>query len=139
MRLLAQRDHSEIELRRKLVRQQDVSVDEIEQTISYCHKHHWLDDSQFAQRYVSSRSKKGYGVQRIQKELEAKGIAREHIHHALAESKIDWNSLALCIVQRRFGRKLPSEWKEKMKVQRFLLYRGFLKEEIIAVFNDFID
>lgn len=138
MRLLAQRDHSEMELRRKLT-QTGVSTDDIEQAISYCHEHHWLDESHFTQRYVSSRSKKGYGAQRIQQELETKGIAREHICYALAESNIDWNSLALHTAQRRFGRQLPSEWKGKMKVQKFLLYRGFLHDEILAVFNDFTD
>ncbi|MDN5986791.1 MAG: RecX family transcriptional regulator, partial [Hafniaceae bacterium] len=40
---------------------------------------------------------------------------------------------------RKFGQTLPQEWKEKAKVQRFLLYRGFFQEEIYAVFSNLSD
>ncbi|AJJ70608.1 recombination regulator RecX [Yersinia pseudotuberculosis] len=38
----------------------------IEQVIDYCYQHNWLDDSRFAASYINSRSRKGYGVQRIE-------------------------------------------------------------------------
>ena len=138
MRLLAQRDHSETELRRKLAAQ-DVSEEDVEQAIAYCHEHHWLDDRRFAERYLLMRSQKGYGVQRIQQELGMKGIARDLIHDAFASSDIDWCALAKQTAHRKFGQTLPQEWKEKAKVQRFLLYRGFFQEEIYAVFSNLSD
>ena len=138
MRLLAQRDHSETELRRKLAAQ-DVSEEDVEQAIAYCHEHHWLDDRRFAERYLVMRSQKGYGVQIIQQELGMKGIARELIHDAFASSDIDWCALAKQTAHRKFGQTLPQEWKEKAKVQRFLLYRGFFQEEIYAVFSNLSD
>ena len=138
MRLLAQRDHSETELRRKLAAQ-DVSEEDVEQAIAYFHEHHWLDDRRFAERYLVMRSQKGYGVQRIQQELGMKGIARELIHDAFASSDIDWCALAKQTAHRKFGQTLPQEWKEKAKVQRFLLYRGFFQEEIYAVFSNLSD
>ncbi|EHM43867.1 regulatory protein RecX [Hafnia alvei ATCC 51873] len=138
MRLLAQRDHSETELRRKLAAQ-DVSEEDVEQAIAYCHEHHWLDDRRFAERYLVMRSQKGYGVQRIQQELGMKGIARDLIHDAFASSDIDWCALAKQTAHRKFGQTLPQEWKEKAKVQRFLLYRGFFQEEIYAVFSNLSD
>lgn len=138
MRLLAQRDHSETELRRKLAAQ-DVSEEDVEQAIAYCHEHKWLDDRRFAERYLVMRSQKGYGVQRIQQELGMKGIARDLIHDAFASSDIDWSTLAKQTAHRKFGQTLPQEWKEKAKVQRFLLYRGFFQEEIYAVFSNLSD
>jgi regulatory protein len=138
MRLLAQRDHSETELRRKLAAQ-DVSEEDVEQAIAYCHEHNWLDDRRFAERYLVMRSQKGYGVQRIQQELGMKGIARDLIHDAFASSDIDWSALAKQTAHRKFGQTLPQEWKEKAKVQRFLLYRGFFQEEIYAVFSNLSD
>lgn len=138
MRLFAQRDHSETELRRKLAAQ-DVSEEDVEQAIAYCHEHHWLDDRRFAERYLVMRSQKGYGVQRIQQELGMKGIARDLIHDAFASSDIDWCALAKQTAHRKFGQTLPQEWKEKAKVQRFLLYRGFFQEEIYAVFSNLSD
>ena len=138
MRLLAQRDHSETELRRKLAAQ-DVPEEDVEQAIAYCHEHNWLDDRRFAERYLVMRSQKGYGVQRIQQELGMKGIARDLIHDAFASSDIDWCALAKQTAHRKFGQTLPQEWKEKAKVQRFLLYRGFFQEEIYAVFSNLSD
>lgn len=138
MRLLAQRDHSEMELRRKLAAQ-DVSDAEIEQSIAYCHEYHWLDDAGFAARYVRQRSRKGYGPQRIQQELSTKGVAQEHIRLALQQDDIDWAPLARKTLHKRFGDAPPGSWQERAKMQRFLLYRGFFQEDIQSAFSDSID
>lgn len=138
MRLLAQRDHSEMELRRKLAAQ-DVSEADVEQSIAYCYEYHWLDDNRFAELYVAQRSQKGYGAQRIQQELIMKGISRTLIREVLLESGVDWESLARKTAHKRFGAVLPSGWQERAKVQRFLLYRGFFQEEIQSVFSDSAD
>lgn len=155
MRLLSQRDHSEAELRRKLAAQpfvpqarsgskhgpqspdEPVSPEIIDQVISYCYQHNWLDDQRFAQSYIGSRSRKGYGAQRISAELLRKGVDKEIVRTALAECTIDWCVLAQQIAQRKFGEQLPTEWKDKAKVQRYLLYRGFFREEIQSIYCDF--
>lgn len=138
MRLLAQRDHSEAELRRKLVAQSASEAD-VEQSIAYCYEHNWLDDGRFAERYVVLRSQKGYGAQRIQQELMMKGISRTTIRDTLQESAVDWESLARKTARKRFGPVLPTDWQKRAKVQRFLLYRGFFQEEIQSVFSDSAD
>ena len=91
MRLLSQRDHSEAELRANLrrsrlwrkpvlaarphapasppVAEEPVDPALIEQVIAYCYQHNWLDDKRFAHSYIGSRSRKGYGAQRIRSEL----------------------------------------------------------------------
>lgn len=155
MRLLSQRDHSEAELRRKLAAQpffaqprfagkcstpsHDEPVDPaiVEQIIAYCYQHNWLDDRRFANSYIGSRSRKGYGAQRIRSELMQKGVEKELIQTALAECEIDWCEQAKQVAQRKFGESLPKEWKDKAKVQRYLLYRGFFQEEIQSIYRDF--
>ncbi|AVJ16334.1 recombination regulator RecX [Serratia rhizosphaerae] len=155
MRLLSQRDHSEDELRRKLTAQpffsrakfsdkaSSPSCDEpidpavVEQVIDYCYQHNWLDDRRFATRYIGSRSRKGYGAQRIRSELMQKGVDKEVVQTALAECDIDWCEQAKEVAQRKFGDPLPKEWKDKAKVQRYLLYRGFFQEEIQSIYRDF--
>ncbi|MGL4486667.1 MAG: regulatory protein RecX [Yersinia sp. (in: enterobacteria)] len=151
MRLLSQRDHSEFELRRKLVAQpfsargnwqKRTSIENrdphaIEQVIAYCYQHGWLDDSRFATSYINSSGRKGYGAQRIRSELMQKGIDKERIQTAFEISKINWFLLAREVAQGKFGETLPVEWKEKAKVQRYLLCRGFFQEEIQAIYNDF--
>lgn len=158
MRLLSQRDHSEAELRRKLAAQpfmakarfgtktpssaaplpeEPVDPAVIEQVIAYCYQHNWLDDQRFARSYIGSRSRKGYGAQRIRSELMQKGVDKELTQAALADCEIDWCEQAKQVAQRKFGDQLPTDWKEKAKVQRYLLYRGFFQEEIQSIYRDF--
>ncbi|WP_145556953.1 recombination regulator RecX [Yersinia canariae] len=159
MRLLSQRDHSESELRRKLALQPfsakghwgkrtgngdgepvaDIDPKVIEQVITYCYQHNWLDDARFATSYINSRSRKGYGAQRIRSELMQKGVDKELIQAAFEISEIDWCLLAKEVAQRKFSEVLPVEWKEKAKVQRYLMYRGFFQEEIQSIYNDFVE
>ncbi|WP_208642913.1 recombination regulator RecX [Rahnella woolbedingensis] len=180
MRLLAQRDHGETELRRKLLippmpfvkpqnkksswssrkkpAQNDFAEEEtvrakpelrpvpeeipeehVQAVIDYCYQHSWLDDAKFASRYISGRSNKGYGAQRIRSELLHKGVDKEIITVALENTDVDWCALARDLAVRKFGENLPTDWKEKSKVLRYLLYRGFFQEEIQSIYRDFDD
>ncbi|MFC3394645.1 recombination regulator RecX [Brenneria rubrifaciens] len=154
MNVLAVREHSEAEIRRKLAAYLrkfaptetgsddvtgNISVEEIESAILYCTEHGWLDDERFAHRYIRSRSRKGYGAQRIRTELGQKGIDKGTIVAAFNECDIDWCELAKSVAERKFGYPLPVEWKEKVKLQRYLLYRGFFHEEIQFVYANFSD
>lgn len=146
VRLLAVRDHSEQELRRKLLTpafsaasgkpQDDVtySAEEVEQVIAWCYEQSWLNDLQFASRFISSRSRKGYGPQAIRQSLQQKGIDRETQHEAFGACDIDWSRLALETAERKFGTPLPAAWEKRVKVQRFLLYRGFFMEDIKNIY-----
>lgn len=84
VRILAVRDHSEQELRRKLAapimgkngpEEIDATAEDYERVIAWCHEHGYLDDSRFVARFIASRSRKGYGPARIRQELNQKGIS----------------------------------------------------------------
>ncbi len=103
IRILAMRDHSEQELRRKLVapvmskngpEALDVTPDELEQVVAWCIENRYLDDNRFVGQFIASRSRKGYGPARIRQELSQKGIARQVVDQAMRECDIDWVSLA---------------------------------------------
>lgn len=147
-RILAMRDHSEQELRRKLnapfrvsgqVDEQPVAAEEVDQVIAWCREHDWLDDERYTARFIQSRSRKGYGSQRIRQELQQRGIARHPLDNAFAACDIDWIELARAIAERKFGSPLPVDFTGKVKVQRFLLYRGFLMEDIQDIWRNFTD
>jgi regulatory protein len=150
-RILAMRDHSEAEFRRKITQsaaraamRHDELVEEIpaellEQLVAWCYEHSWLDDVRFAQRFVISRSRKGYGPQRIRMELAQKGIGRDLAEAALGEAEIDWSAQALDAAERKFGLPLPQEWKEKAKVMRYLQAKGFFMEDIQAIYRNYDD
>lgn len=154
MNVLSVRDHSEVEIRRKLAaylqktmtapQESDdaaacVAAEEIESAIAYCTEHGWLDDERYARRYISSRSRKGYGAQRIKAELGQKGVDKTTIAAALSECDIDWYELVKIAAEKKFGHHLPVEWKEKAKLQRYLQYRGFSHEEIHSIYANFSD
>ncbi len=148
IRILAMRDHSEQELRRKLVapvmskngpEALDVTPDELEQVVAWCIENRYLDDNRFVGQFIASRSRKGYGPARIRQELSQKGIARQVVDQAMRECDIDWVSLAREQAQRKYGEPLPSAFTEKVKVQRFLLHRGYLMEDIQEIWRNFAD
>ena len=125
IRILAMRDHSEQELRRKLVapvmskngpEALDVTPDELEQVVAWCIENRYLDDNRFVGQFIASRSRKGYGPARIRQELSQKGIARQVVDQAMRKCDIDWVSLAREQAQRKYGEPLPSAFTEKVKV-----------------------
>lgn len=139
MRILGMRDHSEQEFRRKLTapvmtktgpEPVDATEDDINNVVNWCYENRYLDDARFARQFIASRSRKGYGPARIRQELTQKGIDRETAEEAMRESDIDWIEIAREQAQRKYGDQLPAVFAEKVKVQRFLLYRGFLMEDI---------
>ncbi|MDU5455473.1 recombination regulator RecX [Pseudescherichia vulneris] len=139
MRILGMRDHSEQEFRRKLTapvmtktgpEPVDATEEDINNVVSWCYENRYLDDARFARQFIASRSRKGYGPARIRQELTQKGIDRETGEEAMRESDIDWIEIAREQAQRKYGDPLPAVFADKVKVQRFLLYRGFLMEDI---------
>ncbi|POT56389.1 recombination regulator RecX [Citrobacter amalonaticus] len=148
VRILAVRDHSEQELRRKLSapvmgkngpEEMDATPEDYDRVIAWCYEHNYLDDNRFVVRLIASRSRKGYGPARIRQELNQKGIARAAIEKAMRECDIDWGVLARERAMRKFGEPLPSTFSEKVKVRQFLLYRGYLMEDIQDIWRNFED
>lgn len=83
LRLLALRDHSRAELRRKLLRR-GCSEEEVAQALERLRGAGQLDDAEFARGLVRRRSKER-GVVAIAAELAAKGVPREKAEAALDE------------------------------------------------------
>ncbi|EFF6807753.1 regulatory protein RecX [Escherichia coli] len=129
VRILAVRDHSEQELRRKLAApiMGKNGPEEIDAT------------AEDYERVIASRSRKGYGPARIRQELNQKGISREATEKAMRECDIDWCALARDQATRKYGEPLPTVFSEKVKIQRFLLYRGYLMEDIQDIWRNFAD
>ncbi len=131
--LLSRRDHSEKELRQKLlVRQLDQK--DIELAIAYCHEHAWISDVRIAQSLLQQALRKGYGWQRVCLNAKEKGIDLALIKSAQAESKVDWFAHAKAVAIKRFADidgNIPSvDNKTRAKWMRFLQYRGFSSEQI---------
>ncbi len=124
LRLLARREHSYVELRRKLGRKgwPDELVD---LELSALSEAGLQSDQRYAESYVRSRAAKSYGPVRIRAELGERGIERGLIEAAFRELDADWFSIAASWYQRRYGDEPPADFKEKSRRQQALARRGF--------------
>jgi len=135
MDLLARREHSVLELRRKLEKR-DMPGELVEQALLGLIEDGLLHEGRFAESFVSSRIRKGQGSLRIRADLSERGVSQALIEQALAEAECDWFELASQVRIKRFGHDLPADFPQKAKQLRFLQYRGFTSEEIHFAVGD---
>jgi regulatory protein len=133
MDLLARREHSVAELRRKLLAKgyAQLAVDE---QLRLLEQENLLSDQRFAESYVNFRSKKGFGPVRIRLELKEKGVNATLIEEYLDNNDY-WRNIAKEVREKRFGTTLPKDYKDIAKQMRFLQYRGFSNEQLRHLFD----
>lgn len=130
MNLLARREHSLAELKRKLARRfESVELDLALQKLA---DENLQSDERFAQSYARERMLRGTGPLRIESELRQRGVDRRLIDEAIAivpsEEGLTWRLVARDVLQRKFGDERPTDLSEKARRLRFLGYRGFGEE-----------
>ncbi len=127
LRLLSQREHSRLELSRKLAAHAE-SPQQLETLLDVLEQEKWLSAERFAQSVAHRRGER-FGVRRIQQELQSHRLeagATAEVLDALRQSERD---RAFVIWSRRFG-ILATEPLERARQQRFLLQRGFSGDTI---------
>ncbi|MBK8453532.1 MAG: regulatory protein RecX [Thiofilum sp.] len=139
--LLAVRDHSSVELTRKLrQRYADLTTDDLERVFAELERSGYLSNERFAQSYARSLVNRGQGPLKILYGLREKGIPDELAKAALVQVEtdeaIDWTQVASELRARKFGEHLPNDFKERARQSRFLAGRGFNLDSINAVFHE---
>lgn len=132
--LLANREHSALELTRKLSKA-GFEQDEVEATLTQLQDANLQSDERFAESYIHARANRGYGSIRIANELKERGVSSDIITYSLQQADIDWFTLAAEVRCKRFGEQDPEDFKSRAKQQRFLQYRGFTHEQITESFT----
>lgn len=133
LRLLARREHSRTELKRKLAGHSEDPA-EVERLLDDLQQRGWLSDARFAEQLAQVRRGK-YGSMRIAHELREKGVSEELIAGVLPELKeTEWSD-ARAVWAKKFG-KAPLDAKERAKQMRFLMSRGFRHEVIARVMRE---
>lgn len=133
LRLLARREHSAQELRRKL-HDKDYPGSEIDALLERLARDKLLSDERFMESFIHARAAKGHGPLLIRAELEARGVARALIADAIAISAPQWREAARHVRHKRFG-VAPRDQHERARQMRFLQQRGFTAEQISAAFK----
>jgi regulatory protein len=123
---LGYRARSEREVRDRL-RRGRYSQEAIDHAITRLHEWRYLDDEDFARRWVENRSThRPRGRRLLQQELRQKGIAGETVRDVIAESDLDEVAMATSLARQR----LPSYAGQDLQTVRrrlggYLARRGY--------------
>ncbi|MGH8618507.1 MAG: recombination regulator RecX [Burkholderiales bacterium] len=133
LKLLALREHTRLELGRKLMRYTE-DADEIARVLEDFERRGWLSEARaLAQTIVARRGR--LGAQRIRRELQQKGHAPGAVAAVLPALRAGDLDAARAVWQKRFG-SAPRTLAERAKQVRFLQGRGFEHETIKRVIGD---
>jgi regulatory protein len=131
---LARREHSRLELERKLASRAYPKA-LVAETLDDLEADGSLRASRFAESFVRVRADRGQGPLRIRMELRERGIDDSEAAAALESRDYDWVTIARRAREKRFGPDLPAVFAERSKQARFLEYRGFGHAQIRAVLD----
>lgn len=132
LRYLSAREHSRVELTRKLARHTE-DPDEIERVLDELSAKGWLSNARFVESVVHRRAER-FGTARIRQELQQHGVNGDAASAALDALRLSEPQRALEVWQRRFGTP-PESPADKAKQMRFLAGRGFSTDVIRRVMN----
>lgn len=135
VRLLARREHSVDELRRKLAGK-GYPPETIEPVIEKLAGKRLVSDERFTSSFVHHHAKRGQGPVRIRAALRQQGIPASQVEETLRGAEIDWVQLAREVRRRKFGAGSPRSLGERAKQARFLQYRGFDAEQLRAALRN---
>ncbi len=128
--LLARREYSRKSLRDRLIDKgappeiADAVLDQLQQD-------GYQSDERFIASLVRVRIAQGKGPCVLYQEIKEHHIAKALLDAALHAESPDWFALAAEALNKRFDEKAQT-FQEKGKQYRFLMMRGFEKEQIIA-------
>ena len=128
LRYLSQREHSRLELERKLARHvpQDDDIDGqalIAKALDELTAAGLLSEARVAESVLSSQGQR-YGIRRLKQTLTSKGLEPELVSRTLAQARSTELARAQEVWRRRFGSP-PTDPRERARQMRFLAGRGF--------------
>ena len=122
--IVSRREHSRYELMQKLNKRFPETMPIIEDVLDKLVTNKILDDERFAEMYLNSRARKGFGPKKIEMELHSKKVESLFISNAI-EAYDDWLENAANELQKKFKGVEPNDYKSTMKQKQFLFNRGF--------------
>ena len=136
---LSLREHSRLELGRKLARYAQ-EEDDVEALLDFLEKAKFLSCERFSEALVRRRSE-SYGNSRILAELQTHGLDQELMAQTKAELADSEIARACAVWQKKFAHTQPDEATERLSPEqrakqiRFLAQRGFSSNAIRAAIS----
>lgn len=122
LRLLSAREHSRVELERKLA-QYEEEPGTLAKALDELRAKGFINEQRVVESVLNRRSAK-LGAARIRQELQGKGLAPEAVLEAVAQLRATEVERAREVWRRKFGEP-PTDAAERGKQMRFLAGRGF--------------
>jgi len=130
--LISRREHSRYELMQKLNKRYPETRPLIEEVLDKLIVNNILDDERFAEMYINSRARKGFGPKKIEMELSSKHVESFIISSSL-EAYDNWIENAKKELLKKFKGIVPTDYQSKIKQKQFLFNRGFSTQIIDRV------
>lgn len=130
LRLLSSREHSRLELERKLQRYEEVPG-ELAAALDDLQAKGFISEQRVLESTVNRRAGK-LGASRIKQELQTKGLTPELVTDALITLRASELARARAVWLKKFGSQ-PQDSTERAKQMRFLASRGFAGDTIHRV------
>lgn len=128
LRLLARREHSRAELRRKLAKHVEEGFD-LEVLLDDFTQRGWLSEERFIEQAVRAKSRR-FGPLKIAHHLRERGIGEAGIANGIAMAKAGEADALASVWRSRFAR-MPADAAERARQIRFLQGRGFPLEAVL--------
>lgn len=131
LRFLSMREHSRLELRRKLARHAEEG-DDLDALLDTLEAADWLSQERFTAALIRRRTTR-FGNSRILAELQSHGVGGEALRELKADLQAaqDETARACEVWRRKFG-TLAADGLERNKQTRFLMQRGFSQRAVEA-------
>ena len=129
LRFLSMREHSRMELGRKLARHAEEG-DDIDALLDFLEKNNWLSQERFSESLIHRRSAR-FGNSRILAELQSHGVNGDALQELKAGLAEDETARACEVWRRKFG-TVAADPAARNKQIRFLMQRGFSQRAVQA-------
>ncbi|KJK00131.1 recombinase RecX [Burkholderiaceae bacterium 26] len=127
---LSRREHSRVELRRKLVPHAE-SAEEVDALLDWLEGENWLSNTRFAESMVHRRAGR-YGTARLMQELKTHQLGEETLGEVKAQLQTTEAARAKALWEKRFGRP-PADLAERAKQVRYMMARGFSRSVVSRI------
>lgn len=135
LRLLSTREHSRLELGRKLARHAEEG-DDVEALLNWLEQNKWLSTERFSESLVHRRAAR-YGNSRIVAELQSHGVNGEALQELKAGLQEDEVARCCEVWRRKYGGKVAEDAEARSKQMRFLIQRGFSQKAVRAAMKGY--
>ena len=130
LRLLSQREHSRLELERKLA-EHETEPGQLAKALDELQARGFISEERVIESVIHRRAGK-LGTARVKQELAAKGLSGEAVAAAMDNLRSTELERAREVWRRKFGEP-ATEAREKARQIRFLVSRGFAAEVVRRV------